>query len=327
MYRLRRTLLVFKEYGILGSIIASGIVSIFGLLLSKAGTYIGVLSQPISISLSTSVLIGIPLTISGVLVGLYKIVTNQARIYGKVHGYYRTSYNKEYYPYMIDNRNVFFTHHIINNSYLVCEYGLTKIGPITISAYRPHSTSGLEEINDLEVNTTVNGEGGVLACELTQIAPDEIRLELRSKTPLNRGDRVKLKITYNQPGLNALCQEELTEYLADPNLKQSIRNRLIKETNCELVAAAPGFSSHYQISIHFPEKYPWKLPEHALDVAKISVSAKPLTRETLKKIIHFSVDCKSIIITYRPRFHSGHTYYLFWRLPTRSELKKSGFLA
>lgn len=250
---MRHFMSVLKEYGILGNLIVAAILGLFGILVAKYGKYAALLDYSIQISLTIASLVGILLVLASGLYFIYKFHMNTPRLYGKVHGYYRTLYEKRHYPYLFDSRQTQYTHHKAINEYVICKDGITKLGPIFVFAFKPRGKTGIESVVDLKYFAHLNGKGECFKFDILKVADDEVRIDVRSITPLKRDDRVQIKLEFNQLGVNAFFQEELDYYIADLNQKQTFRNKLFREMNCEMVFATPGHASKYHISVTFPE--------------------------------------------------------------------------
>lgn len=317
-----------KESGVLGSLIASVIISFSSIIVPYLTSYLQFLNNKISFSLSISTLVSFSLLITGILLFLFFYITNQTRKVGKFIGYYRKYLNVNFYPYLKDLENKFFTRREWIMEFTIFKDGITSIGPFTYYAYKPRSKCGDESIKNFSYEVNVNGSGMNIFCEASDIGTDGKNVIIRSKIPLNAGDNVYLKLKYDVYGENAIYQEELNEYLADPNLKDVLRNRLLKKMNCEAVFYNPAYAKNYQIKVSFPENYPWK-PLDSLDsVVDIFLGLRLLSKERLRRIINLCIESNCIVVKYKHGFPAAsHWIYIFWKLPNKSELISKGLLS
>jgi len=309
-----------KESGLLGNLVAAVIIWAVGLLLTFLNL-IFALKYNISVSIPLFSLIGVVLISLGALYFVYKLLFNPIRRYSAVFGYYRKHYKSEYSPYQ-KNEERYYTKIRKSVEYTITRDGITKIEPFEFYAYKPRSYNGEEVLRNIEVTTLLNGHSNILYTEQSNLGSDGCSITIRSNKPLKSGDKVYFSVECMQYGLNAAYQEELDAYKEIPNLKNTMRNRLIKERNVECIYASPSYSLKYIVIVTFPLNYPWRLLENVKDMAVITLSSKPVDKKTMKTIARIKIEDNAIRLEYKHDFRSAHGHYILWRLPKREELNR-----
>jgi hypothetical protein len=312
-----------KESGLLGSLLASLIVGLAGLsipILKRICAF----DHTISLQLSLYSLSGGLIMAGSLLFFVYRYMSNTTRMYSSVLGYYRSNVKATYTPY-VWRAGKYVTHHHIEMVFRVTRDGVTSIGPLSYYAYRPHTTYGKESIENRRTDGQVAGNGR-MKVEASPIGTDAYNFTLRTNHPLKSGDRVFFILDLDIIGQHAMFQEELDWYKSLPDLDNTLRNRLIRENNAELVGSTTSFASHFDYTVTFPDNYPWKVRDETYDMAAITMSARPVSRRLFKKYAKITITERSINLSYGRRFSAGHGYYIFWRLPTKNELEEAGFL-
>jgi hypothetical protein len=324
---IRRWSKFIKESGLIGNLIASAIISSLSIIVPYLSYYYLSLNKKITFSLSISTLVSLAFLIIGIFSFIYFLLTNTIRKVGQFKGYYRKYLNVNFYPYLKNHDNKYFTRREWIMEFTVYKDAITTIGPFTYYAYKPRSIKGEEIIYNFNHEAKVNGSPLNIFCEEDDIGKDGKRVLLRSKIPLRAGDNVYLKLGYDVFGENALCQEELSKYLAEPTLKNILRNNLLKKMNCEAVFMNPAYAKDYQIKVSFPENYPWKPLDNLDDQFDIVLGYTPLNKERLKHIIRLEIDSNCIILKYKHKFPpSSHWAFIYWKLPTKPELISKGYI-
>jgi len=240
-------------------------------------------------------------------------------------GYYRNISRVTYYPYIWRAGN-YVTAHTFETEFKITRNGITHIGPLTYYAYRPHTAYGSETIQNYRTAVRVQGCNEAIHVEVNPLGSDGYSFFLRAKCPLKSGDRILFTLEYDIKGQHAMYQEELDWYKGLPDIKNTLRNRLIRERNVELIRSAPIFASQFDITVRFPDKYPWNLTEDLDGMAALTMSARVISNREFKRCAKLMVTSNSINLKYRHRFSGGHVHFIFWRLPSRNELEDAGFL-
>jgi len=316
-----------KESGLGGSLIAAVIISLSGFLIPYFKKYFQFLNQEISFSLHISSLLSFTVIVVGALYFLVRLITNPTRKFGQLFGYYRKYLNVTISPYLMSGQNIFFTRRELIMEYTIFRDGITTIGPFTIYAFRPRGTGGSETIQYFKSEVQVNGSSLNIFCEDSNLGTDGKNILLRSKIPLNAGDNVYLKLQYDVFGENAICQEELDNFLSQSNLKDTLRNRVFKKMNCEAVYYSPSYANQYQIKVLFPENYPWRQLDNLDNIVDIFIGLRQLSKERLKRIIKTKIEPNSITVKYLHRFPAAtHWLFIYWKLPNKTELISRGLL-
>lgn len=325
---LRRWSKFIKESGLMGSLIASAIVSSLSLIVPYLTYYYSFLNKKITIILSISTLVSLSILSIGLILFTYFYLTNTTRKVGQFFGYYRKYVNVNFYPYLRSADNKFFTRREWIMEYTIFKNGITSIGPNTFYAYIPRSTDGDESIQNFNYEVNVNGSAMNIFCEESDIGKDRKNFRLRSKVPLNAGDNVYLKVQYDVFGENAVWREELDKYLGDPKRKDVLRTRLLKKLNCEAVYCNPEYAKDYQIKVLFPENYPWKPLDNLDNIVDIVLGSLPLSKDRLRNIIKINIEKNYIIVKYKHSFPpTSHWTFIYWELPTKSELISKGLIS
>lgn len=321
---MRRAISFIKESGILGSLIASLIMSFAGLSIPIIKR-IYAFDYTISLQLSLYSLSGGLIIAGSLLFFIYRYMSNTTRMYSKILGYYRSNLKATYTPYVWRAGN-YVTHHHVEMVFKITRDGITSIGPLSYYAYRPHTTYGSETIEDYRTAVQVTGNSNRIKVEANPLGTDGYNFTLLTNCPLKAGDQVFFTLDFDIIGQHAMFQEELDWYKSLPDIKNTLRNRLIRENNVELIGSTPSFASYFDITVMFPDNYPWKVKDETEDMAAITMSARPISKKLLKKYAKVTITERYINLNYRHRFSAGHGHYIFWRLPTKNELEKAGFL-
>lgn len=321
---MNRAISFIKESGLLGNLLASIIVGLAGLSLPIIKR-IYAFDYTITLQLSLYSFSGGLIIIGSFLFIIFRYMSNTTRMYSNIMGYYRSNSKATYTPYIWRAGN-FVTHHHVDMVFKVTRDGITSIGPFSYYAYRPHTTYGSETIEDYRTTLQVVGNDTRMKVEVCPLGTDGYSFTLRTNGSLKAGDRVLFTLDFDIVGQHAMFQEELDLYKSLPDLKNTLRNRLIRQNNVELVGSTPSFSSHFDATVTFPDNYPWKVKDEVDDMAAITMSARPISKRLFKKYTKVTITEKSINLSYRHRFSAGHGHYIFWGLPTKNELEKAGFL-
>lgn len=321
---MKRAISFIKESGLLGSLLASLIVALAGLSIPIIKR-IYAFDYTVSIQFSLFTLGGVLVIAGSFLFLIYRYMANTTRMYSNITGYYRSNSKSTYTPY-VWRAGKFVTHHNVEMQFKITRDGITCIGPFTYYAYRPHTTYGKESMEGVHTAVRVAGISNPIRVDTIPLGTDGCNFTLRTNIPLNAGDRVSLTLDYDVIGQHAMFQEELNWYKSLTDLKDTLRNRFIREKNVELIGSTPSFASHYDVTVTFPDNYPWKVTDDVEDMAAITMSARPISKRHFKKYAKLTISERSITLSYRHRFSAGHGYYIFWRLPTKSELEKAGFI-
>jgi hypothetical protein len=313
-----------KESGLLGSLLSSLLISLIGLSLPIIKSVFA-FDHTIALQVSLYNAGGFLIVVSSGLFLTYRYVSNTTRVYSSAMGYYRSISRVTYYPY-IWRAGHYVTAHTFETEFKITRDGITHIGPLTYYAYRPHTAYGSETIQNYRTAVRVQGSDAVIHVEVNPLGTDGYSFFLRANCPLKSGDRIFYTLDYDIKGQHAMYQEELDWYKALPDIKNTLRNRLIREKNVELISSTPIFASQFDITVRFPDKYPWKLTEELDGMAALTMSARVIGKRQFKKCAKLIVTPNSINLKYRHSFSGGHGHYIFWRLPSRSELEQAGFL-
>jgi hypothetical protein len=317
-----RTCLKFiKESGLLGSLIASIIIALISIIIPYLKLYFHFLNKEIHFSLTLSAIISISLLLIGITFFSFSLITNVTRKVGQFIGYYRKYLYVNFFPYLKTADGKIFTRREWIMEFTIFRDGITNIGPYTYYAYKPRSADGEEVIYNFYHEAKLNGATANILWEENDIGKDGKNILLRSRTPFKAGDNIYLKLQYDVFGENALCQEDLDNYLSTPDLKDVLRNRLIKKMNCEAVFYNPAFAKHYQVKVIFPEYYPWKPLDNLENHVDIVLGLVTLSKERIRRIIEIIIDPNCITIKYNHKFPpTKHWTFIYWKLPIKAEL-------
>jgi hypothetical protein len=320
----KKAISFIKESGLLGNLLASLVISMIGLSIPII-TRVFAFDHTIAIQVSLYSVGGFLIVVSSGLFLTYRYVSNPTRVYSNAMGYYRSISRVTYYPYIWRAGN-YVTAHTFEAEFKITRDGITLIGPLTYYAYRPHTAYGSETIQNYRTAVRVQGSDAVIHVEVNPLGSDGYSFFLRAKCPLKSGDHIFFTLEYDIKGQHAMYQEELDLYKGLPDIKNTLRNRLIRERNVELISSVPIFASQFDVTVRFPDKYPWKLTEDLDGMAALTMSARVIGKRQFKKCAKLMVTSNSINLKYRHRFSGGHGHYIFWRLPSRSELEHAGLL-
>lgn len=307
-----------RETGILGNLVSAGLLWALGLLLVSLSA-LDLFSYTITFTIPVLAVAGLTLTIAGIVYVVYKIVSNPVRQYINVYGYFRDEYRADYFPYLYKDGK-YYTKIKKSIEYRIAKNGVTTISPFTFYAYKPRSSQGEEAVRNISVTALVNGQPNALIVDQSKVGNNGYSITIRARKPLHNRDLVSFCVEYEQYGLHALCQEELDKYKKRSDLVDNLRNRLIREKGVEYIYASPSYSRKYVVAVNFPVNYPWRLLDAIDDMAMITLSSKPIDRQTMKKVAHLLVEENRIQLEYQHEFRSAHGHLLLWRPPTKSEL-------
>ena len=282
---------------------------------------ISIFKYVVSFSVPLFVLLGVVFILGGTIYFAYSFVSNPIRQYGNVFGYYRRLYHATYCPYLKEGDR-YYTKITKAVEYRVSRDGITTIAPFTVYAYRPRSSAGEEALRNISASVLLNGSPNVMYAEQSMMGTDGSSFTLRSNKPLKSGDLISFRVDYIQYGLHAVCQEELDAYKNLPDLVDDTRTKLVRERNVEYVYASPSYSVKYLIEVIFPQGYPWKTLESVQEMAIISLSSKPVDKDTMNKIAKVRVEDNKLRLEYKHNFRSAHGHYLLWRLPKMDKLNR-----
>lgn len=321
---MRRAISFIKESGLLGSLLASIIVGLVGLSIPIIKR-IYAFDYTINLQLSLYSLSGSIIIAGSLFFLFYRYMSNTTQMYSNIMGYYRSNLKVTFTPYVWRAGN-YVTHHHSEMVFRISRDGITSIGPLSYYAYRPHTTYGGETIVDYRTTLRVTGDGNRMNVEVRPQGTGGYSFTLQTNSPLKAGDRVFFTLDFDIIGQHAMFQEELDWYKSLPDLMDNLRNRLIRKYNVELIGSTPSFASLFDVTVIFPENYPWKVEDEADDMAEITMSARPISKRLFRKYAKVTITERSINLKYRHRFSAGHGHYIFWRLPTKNELENAGFL-